>query len=207
MKTILTRAIAATAILAMTGVASADPVTYDFNDFEVGVALTDQIEGVTFSLVGATEGPRTRKISNKRYKGADGIALRPSNVMKGGLGGPFFDIAIEFDTPTDFFSILALDSDEPVNATAFLDGEIVDFIGFRGGTNFQVYELELGEIGGSSLFDRVVIDIVTKGNKYEPGPELFDNLTFNRNVVPTPGAFTLLATSGVIAMRRRRIED
>ena len=210
MKNIFTRTIAAVSVLTMSGIASAELVSVDFNDFDADIMITDQIDGVTIGLLGAPEGqgPRTVNLTNPAYAPASGIALRPSGDMNGDRtanGGPWYDIVFEFDAPTDYFSILSLDSDEPVSATAFSGADIVDTISFRAGTNYQVWSLELGEVGGAT-FDRVVIDIVTVGNGYEPGPEFFDNMVFNRSVVPTPGAFTLLATSGLIAMRRKRFE-
>lgn len=207
MKNLSTKAAMAVTLLALSGAANADIVRYNFNDIEAGATVTDQFAGVTIGLVGAPEGegPRAMIISDTSYGLAGGIALRPSTHPTGLSIGPWFDLEFTFDQPTDFFTILALDAEEPVSATAYMGNEIVDLIGFRGGSNYQVWELDLGAIGGP-VFDRVVIDIVTTGDTWRPGPEIFDNLKFNSIAAPTPGAVTLLATSGLLAMRRRRIE-
>jgi|GEM_PF-6795116 len=208
MTNIFSKAIAASVILAGAGMANAELVTYDFDSFAPGTSVTDQIDGVTIGLLGAPagEGPRAMRISDTSYEPAGGMALRPSTFATGLSQGPWFDLVFEFDEPTDYFSILALDAEEPVSARAYLGQTLVDLIGFRSGTNYQVWNLELGEVGGSREFDRVVVDIVTTGQGWLPGPEIFDNLQFSRSAVPTPGAMTLLATGGILAMRRRRIE-
>ncbi|MCB9838895.1 MAG: hypothetical protein H6813_06110 [Phycisphaeraceae bacterium] len=211
-KTLLTGGIAASMLLAGAGAAQAELVTIDFDSFDAGVSITDQIAGVHVGLINAPEGegPRTMALPNYDYSPASGIALRPSytvNTTPNTLGaGPWRDLSFTFDEPTDYFSILALDADEPVNARAYLGGDLVDSISFRAGSNFQVYKLELGGIGGEVVFDHVVVDLVTTGQGTEPGPEIFDNLQFTRSSVPTPGALTLLCTSGLLAMRRRRCE-
>jgi len=212
MKTLNTGGIAASMVLAGAGFANAELVTVDFDSFDAGIAISDQIAGVTIGFVDGPEGegPRTMALPDLDYGAASGIALRPSpSVVEtpGTLGvGPWYDLVFEFDEPTDYFSILAVDAEEPVSARAYLGADLVDSIGFRNGTNFQVWSLELGELGGAVVFDRVVVDIVTTGDAWLPGPEVFDNLTFTRGTVPTPGAVTLLATSGLLALRRRRIE-
>lgn len=212
MKTLNTKGIAASMVLAGAGFANAELVTVNFDSFGAGVAITDQIDGVTVGLLGAPagSGPKTLQLPNYDYSPASGIAIRPSTsavTVAGTLGaGPWYDIVFEFDEPTDYFSLLALDANEPVTARAYLGEDLVDAIGFRGGTNFQVWNLELGELGGPIVFDRVVIDIVETGPTWQPGPEIFDNLRFSRSSVQTPGAVTLLATSGLLALRRRRVE-
>lgn len=236
MKKILTRAITASTLFALAGAARADIVYLDFENAADGETITDQYAGLTFGLVGADEGPKAHLITKKKlqnkYGDAGGMTIRPSNSNKGTFKGPWYDIEIGFETPTDFFSIRALDADEPVSAFAYLGETLVDSISFKGGKNFQVRMLELGEIGGS-LFDRVVLDIREKGGGKKPGPEIFDNLSFNNRAsmldpfpdpdpdpdplppvvpetprvdmeVPTPGAVALLAPGGVFALRRKR---
>ncbi len=209
MKTIFTKAIAASVVLAGSGIANAELVHIDFNDLEPGVMVTDQYEGVRISLLGAApgDGPVTRTIPSGTYAGADGIALRPSTEPGTTGDGPWSDLHFIFDEPTEFFSLLALDAEEPVSATAWLGDEKVATMGYRGGSNFQVWDLTFGAVGGDMAFDRVIVDLVNDGDSWHPGPEIFDNLRFTRTAsVPTPGAVTLLASSGVLAMRRRRIE-
>ena len=212
---ILRGAIAATASLTLSGVANASIVYLDFEDAVDGESITDQYNGLTFGLIGAGEGPKAHTITKKKllnkYGDAGGTTFRPSNSDKGTFKGPWFDIEIGFDAATDWFSILALDADEPVSAYAYLGTELVDSISFRGGTNFQVRNLVLGELGGP-VFDRVVLDIRDKGKGMKPGPEIFDNLRYNLldvesargEVIPTPGALTLLAMGGLLSTRRRR---
>lgn len=208
MNNIITKTIAASAVLAGAGLANAELVHIDFNDLEPGVMVTDQYEGVRISLLGGEpgEGPVTRTIPADTYIGAGGIAIRPSTVPGTTGDGPWSDLHFIFDEPTEYFSLLALDAEEPVSATAWLGDEKVAVMGYRGGTNFQVWDLTFGEVGGDMAFDRVIVDLVNDGDGWSPGPEIFDNLRFTRSAVPTPGAVTLLASSGVLAMRRRRIE-
>lgn len=213
------RALAATLGLSLTGAAGASIVTLDFEDAVDGESVTDQYEGITFGLLGATEGPTgpmahtlTRKKLLNKYGDAGGTTIRPSNSDKGTFKGPWFDIEIGFETATDYFSIFALDADEPVSAYAYLGTELVDSVSFRGGKNFQVWHIELGELGGP-VFDRVVLDIRDKGMGMKPGPEIFDNLSYNvfdvgavRGApgIPSPGAASLLAMGGLLGARRRR---
>jgi len=208
MKNIFTKTIAASAVLASAGLANAELVRIDFNELTPGVTVKDQYAGVQIRLLGAglDAGPVTRAISDSDYLGANGIAIRPSPELEVNGDGPWYDLHFIFDDPTEFFSILALDAEEPVSATAYLGKEKVAVMGYRGGSNYQVWDLTFGEVGGDMLFDRVIVDLVNGGDGWSPGPEIFDNLRFTRNAVPTPGAVTLLASSGLLAMRRRRIE-
>ena len=227
----LSRAITASTLLALAGAARADIVYIDFEDAADGETITDQYDGLYFGLIGTDDGPKAHHVTKKKlqnkYGDAGGMTIRPSNSNKGTFKGPWFDIEIGFETPTDFFSIRALDADEPVSAYAYLGETLVDSISFKGGSNFQVRMLELGELGGS-LFDRVVLDIREKGGGMKPGPEIFDNLSFNnrgsvldpfpdpdpmppvvetprqQEEVPAPGALALLAPGGAFALRRRR---
>ena len=205
MTNIFAKTVSFAVVVGISSAAGAELILIDFNDFGSGVVITDQIEGVTISLLGAGEGagPRTVGISNIINEPATDIAIRAGNPTSAKSDGPWHDIVFEFAEPTDYFSILSLDSDEPVSAIAFLGTDIVDVVSFRGGFNHQVWNLELGEIGGL-IFDRVVIDVVNTGRNIQSNPGLFDNLMFNFSPVPTPGAFTLMATSGLIAMGRRR---
>jgi hypothetical protein len=210
------RALAASLGLSLTGSAGAGIVTLDFEDAVDGESVTDRYEGLTFGLIGAAEGPKAHTLTRKKllnkYGNAGGTTIRPSNSDQGTFKGPWFDIEIGFETATDYFSIFALDADEPVSAYAYLGTELVDSVSFRGGRNFQVWHIELGGLGGP-VFDRVVLDIRDKGNGMKPGPEIFDNLSYNALGVesvrgapgiPAPGAAPLLAMGGLLGARRRR---
>ncbi|MCB9838894.1 MAG: hypothetical protein H6813_06105 [Phycisphaeraceae bacterium] len=219
-----TTAVIAGALLGLGRPASAGLVHLDFENASNGEMITDQYEGLRFGLVGAGDGvgptahSLTKKKLIKKYGMAGAITLRPSSENRGTFKGPWYDIEIAFDAPTDFFTMLAMDADEPVRALAYLGEELVDSIGFRGGSNYQLRDLTLGEIGGA-VFDRVVIDIREKGGGMHPGPELFDNLTYNlidtlpgtetertsRAIeTPAPGALLVLGAGALPAMRRRR---
>jgi len=236
MNKLFSRAITASTLLAIAGSARADIVYVDFEDAADGESITDQYAGLHFGLVGGEGGPKAHQITKKKllkkYVDSGAITIRPSNSNRGTFKGPWFDIEIGFEEATDYFSIRALDADEAVSAYAYLGETLVDSISFKGGSNFQIRMLELGVLGGA-LFDRVVLDIREKGGGMKPGPEIFDNLSYNRIMpvvipeppmdpptvppidpelprgepeppVPSPGAGALLGLGGVLGLRRRR---
>lgn len=170
-------------IMACMSIARTAPITIDFDDLAEGIVVTDQYisSGVTISLVGGTSaGPITKFVGPLTF--TDGNAVLPgSDVL-----GPLFDIVITFDQPVDYFSIIALDAEpfESFSLVATLAGVNVpaqfsstELVGseFGGPTVLA----ELGEIGSAELFDSVLIDL-TNGTGIPPGPEYWDNLTFNK---------------------------
>jgi hypothetical protein len=85
----------------------------------------------------------------------------------------------------------------------FFEGELVQSISFPSGSNTQVYQLELGEIGGNRLFDQVVLDV-------DPlGPEAFDNLSYNVSSVPESSmSLSLLLVGGIgLCLAYRRVHS
>ena len=109
--------------------------------------------------------------------------------------GPLFDLEISFDAPVDLFSLMAPDAEESVSAFGYLGNTLVQSIsqgillGNYGGTpsggyfRGSVYRLELGAIGGSLQFDRIVIDLID-GEHPAAGPEEFDKVVYNTVAVP-----------------------
>ncbi|MES9957095.1 MAG: PEP-CTERM sorting domain-containing protein [Sedimenticola sp.] len=187
---------------------AAAPVVIDFDDVAVGTEITTQYSGVSFSLLGSPPitGPRTYALddadgTNVNIFGATGNAITPGDVIGGFPGNPLYDFEISFDAPIDYFSLMAIDAEETVAAYGYLGDTLVQsisqgvLVGNYGGSPVggyfrgSVYNLELGGIGGSYLFDRVVIDLV-QGDHPAAGPELYDNLVYNS--VPEPGTLALL---------------
>lgn len=173
--------------------ARADAVAIDFNDLPPGIIVTDQYSnsGAKFSLIPSPtepgsplpppDGPTTWSLGPVNQIGVNGnsILVGPTTT------GPFYDAQLDFSRPADYFSIMALDQDrlsdlrvqaywqdEPLDltVTATLVGDIRALPYLSG----PVYRVELGRIGGSAQFDRVVFG----------GTEQFDNIRFN--LVTTP---------------------
>lgn len=189
---------------------SANIVEIDFNGLTAGEVVTSQYasEGVTFSLLGTpvgygVDGPVAASISSTTYPSASGIALTPGN----NASDPFYDVELLFSTSIDYFSLLSLDSDEALNIFAFQGSTQVQMQSYPAGTDTQVWNLELGGIGGGVLFDRVVLDVVEgAAGTMAGGPEYFDNLKFNSSEVPEPATFMLFgaALAGLLGTRGRR---
>ncbi len=178
-------------------------VEIDFNDLAPGTIVTDQFasQGVKFSLLEDTTlgispiaGPLANTLFADVFPPASGIAIYAGESCCNASTDVFFDIELSFSQPIDYFSILSLDSDEPISALGYLNGALAQSISFPGGSDIQVYQLELGNLGGPQLFDRVVLDTV------RGGPEIFDNLTYNiadASSVPEPTAVLGLSMLGL----------
>jgi hypothetical protein len=171
-----------------TGIVFADPVTIDFNDLSPGVILTEEYSnsGAMFSLIPSpTEpgsplpppaGPTAWHLGPVDQFGVNGnsILVGPTTT------GPFYDVQLDFSGPADYFSILALDQDQlsDLRVQAYRQGQVVPLtvsatllgdINALPYVSGPVYRVDLGQIGGSVSFDRVVFG----------GTEQFDNLAFN----------------------------
>ena len=120
MRRILVAIAALMLIAGAQGKAHSAVVEIDFEDLTVGDVVTDQYTslGVTFSLLGPSPnpGPKVVDIDDLRYPPATGFAITPSDQQV----DPFFDINLEFSTTIDYFSILSLDSDEPLTVRSYL---------------------------------------------------------------------------------------
>jgi hypothetical protein len=148
-------------------------VRIDFDQLAAGTTLSDQFtdQGVTF-----TSAPTVAPVIAGRYAGATGMNLVPGNVRT----QLFTDVVMQFAAPINYFSMLALDSDELLTLKGFYQGQLVASKLYRKGHNWQVYELKLGSPTGSQLFDEVVLDLVEgRSGRSDGGPEFYDNLTFN----------------------------
>jgi hypothetical protein len=184
-----------------TGMVFADPVTIDFNDLPPSALLTDQYSdrGATFSLVPSPtepgsplpppDGPTVWSLGPVNQFGVNGnsIVVGPTTT------GPFYDVQLDLSRPADYFAITSLDQERlsdlriqvftegqllPLSFTATLLGEI-NALPFVSG---PVYRAELGQVGGSSQFDRVVFG----------GSEQFDNLQINLIFTPESALADLL---------------
>ena len=201
---------ASATLVTATFAASADAgslVNIDFNGLSRGTVVTNQFAdlGVTFSLLDSSrgDGPIDETLSNV-YAPASGIAIVPSESRT----DPFSDIELSFAQSIDFFSILSLDSDEPLSVHGYLNDVLVQTLSRPAGRDRQVNEIILGEIGGSQRFDRVVVDVREgREGSHFGGPELFDNLAYN--TVPEPstllGMGTLALASGTLLRRKRKV--
>ena len=202
-------------LLVLCGSSNAALVSVDFSGFNAGDIVTDQIPGVSISLLTSPliAGPRIyilQDTSNNPQDvlGATGNAITPGDNV-GSINPPFFDIQFSFSTAVDYFSIQILDAEESLTGLAFLGGNLVEsiqqgtFLGVYSAPVFNgpVYRMTLGSIGGSVHFDRVVIDLTEND-----GPELYDNVTFNTAAVPEPSAFSsLILAAGVALFLARKL--
>ena len=77
------------------------------------------------------------------------------------------------------------------------------FLGFHNGSVFNgsVYLIELGAVGGSRRFDRVVIDLTESD-----GPELYDNVRFSVAAVPEPSVAVLIALGAFTVLLGRVVK-
>jgi hypothetical protein len=165
-------------------IVNAEMLSIDFNELTETDVLTDQYldKGVTFKLLdtpdGYIQGPAIIPIDSSSYPGASGMGLWPHD--RNFENDFHFDIEILFSKPINYFSILSLDSDEPVTVRGFLNNSEIASKYYSSGSNLQVWNVELGNIDGEQLFDRIVIDVV-RGELTccAGGPEFFDNLKFN----------------------------
>jgi hypothetical protein len=197
--------------------AGAALVSIDFSGPSPGDIVTNQFPGVHISLLGGAPiaGPRIYVLEDTSGNpvdvlGASGNAITPGDNV-GSVNPPFFDIRFQFTGTIDYFSLLVLDAEEAVSATGYLGSNAVQTVvqGSLVGThvgpvfNGPVYLLELGAVGGSMRFNRVVVDLTEDG-----GPELFDNLQFStRRAAPEPGSLLLVTAAlvlGLLITRRKR---
>lgn len=202
--------------LLLEGAASGAILTeIDFNDLPSETIVTDQFSdlGVTFSLVDDSPlipappnpGPLLLPLFLD-FPPASGIGLFAGDSCCDPATDVWFDIALDFTETIDYLSVLALDADEPASVLGFFDGDLVQSTSLPGGSDTQVYQLELGDIGGDMRFDRVVF------SAYPDGPEAFDNLVYNRvsesetETVPEPStmlSLILMAGISFYSMKRK----
>ena len=193
--------------------AGASITTVDFNALSPGDIVTDQFPGVSISLLGSPPipGPRVYALKDNSGNpveifGASGNAITPGDNV-GGINAPFYDMQLSFGHSIDYFSIMVLDAEEAVSAIGYLGGSQVQSVaqgqslGFHSGSVFNgpVYLIELGAVGGSRRFDRVVIDLTESD-----GPELYDNVRFSTAAVPEPSVAILIAL-GAFALLLGRV--
>ena len=177
----------------------------DFDDFGPGVSITDQYTGVAFALLDIPNsypyGPVTVDTDPGKYSGSLGRAVAPGDDR----GDPFYDIEISFSPYIDYFSILSLDSDEPLTVRGYLNGIEVSSAYYPKGSDYQVWNVELGAVGGTHFFDTIVLDVRNNpgGHGTSGGPESFDNLSYN--AVPAPTTLLLLVSGlvGLAAIRKK----
>ena len=195
-------------------IAHGELIQIDFSSLSPGEVVTDQFDGVTFSLTGGAPiaGPLVVNPGSVQDAGSGGNLITPTDqVNPVCCVQPFFDIQLDFSSPIDFFSILALDAEigEAYRLSAYLGGNLVvlpfstSVIG-----NFSIptssgpiRENLLGSLGGA-VFDRVLIDLTNND-----GPEVWDDIRFNVVSVPEPGTLGLFGIGlfALIFMRRKQI--
>ena len=218
MKKVLFAALLLFIQLNLCGPAKAILFEIDFNDLALGEVLTDQYatSNVTFSLLDTPQGEVLGPVATR-----DGTYASFGNMVTPGNNhrDPFYDINISFSQPIDYFSFLAFDADEPVTTKGYYNGSLVQSQTYGPGTNEQIYDMQLGAIGGSIFLDTVIIDLVsgTDPNSYDGGPEWFDNLAFNTadprlritsapHATPEPTTILLLGTGlvGLAGFSRKK---
>ncbi len=174
----------------------------NFNDLTAGDVVTNQYasQGVSFSTSNSFGGPIAAAISSATYPGASGIALRPENALPFNSTHLFSDIEISFAEAINYFSILSLDSDEPLTVRGFYQGNEVASLTIGAGSDLQVREFILDGMSGSYKLDKVRLDLVEGqlGNA-SGGPEFFDNLKYH--TVPEPGAVGGLLALGLMGIK------
>jgi len=166
-----------------TKVGLSEEIKIDFNDLNPNEVITTQFseKGIHFNLldipINYMKGPKTITINSNLYPKADGIGI---TTRENGNVDINYDIEINFANDIDYFSILSLDSDEPITINAYYNDDKIESKHYRAGSDLQIWKVEIGEIGGSNRFDRIVLDLV-KGSSSNTsgGPEYFDNLVFN----------------------------
>jgi hypothetical protein len=176
-------AVAGAAVAMVVGMGAIDALTnraqafglvhIDFDTLTEGTTLSHQFEaqGVTF---GST--PTIFRNVRGRYPGATGMNFVPGDVRR----QLFTDVVIKFSAPINYFSIMSLDSDEPVTLKGFYQGQLVASKFYAHGSDWHVNTLEMGDVNGAQLFDEVVLDLVDgRTGSVEGGPEFYDNLKFN----------------------------
>ena len=200
--------------------ASANLFEIDFNDLKLGEVLTDQYSAsnVTFSLIDSPPDLVGPVATSSWAYASFGTAITPGYSYR----DPFFDINISFSQPIDYFSFMALDVDEPVTTKGYYNGSLVQSQTYGPGHNTQIYEMQLGEVGGSIFLDTVIIDLVsgTDPTSFDGGPEWFDDLAFNTaapqtfnapapHAAPEPTTIVLFGTGliGLAGLSRKKFRQ
>lgn len=203
------RSLSATAVLMLCSSALAAPVTINFDDTPAsgGPIAKDRYagQGVLMSLDGGAIGPFGDGflISAEPPAGlpppAAGLGIVPYASLAAFMG----DFVFDFTTPITYFSLHAFDGAQAVRAKGYRGGLLIGEFAAPAEPGRLALEMTLGSIGGSTTYDRVVIDLSHGFGPGDPaeGPRYYDVLTFNP--VPAPGAASLIA-GGMFAVGRRR---
>ena len=176
--------------------AHATPVPENFESYTVGSLFSGVAGQFSVQTLGGDSLIITAKVGT----------YTPSLPGLGGntiwINAPTRDFEFVFDKQIDFFELYVTDAEAGEIFEVRSDtGLIASVTLFGSGPGGPVRRIQLGSIGGTDVFSRVLIDDQTGGG---PGP--YDLLTFNPVSIPEPSTLGLLGAGLMgLSMCRRRV--
>ena len=172
--------------------AYSEMVEINFDELGYNEIVTNQYEskGITFQLLETPsnyiEGPRTLIPISRYYRGAKrSLPLFPEKGAKGLFISSrqkntplfYYDIEMNFNVDVDFFSILAFDT--YLNVRCYYNNRLVAIKNNPSRSNRGIYTVEMGEVGGNIIFNRIILDILNPVSPFFVRMSGFDELKYN----------------------------